>query len=134
MLFFEMESTWGLRVSCSSYDFENMEKIHDVTDEFKDVRENIGQGAIRSAMESNACGYRLCGWVIEILSVLLFVYGIVLTFQLTLPEFQNTFLQLYFLCEVMLKPKLFSALILVALLPVILVVAAIYLCFCKKGE
>ena len=64
----------------------------------------------------------------------MFIYSIFLAFELTLPGFQDSFLQVFILFEIMLKPKMFLVIVLICLIPLILLVVSIYVCCCKKEQ
>jgi len=56
----------------------------------------------------------------------------VLCLNAELTETQRTWIQIYILFEILFKTRVFGILLLIVLIPVILVVALAYICFCKK--
>ena len=65
-MLFEFDREWGMRVSSTIYDYENMEKIGEVSDLHQEVRENICQKAINSTLESKIFCYRWIGHLYEL--------------------------------------------------------------------
>lgn len=92
---FEAENEWGIKVSNCFYDFENMEKIEDVQEEYKKIRENLGINAIKAALVDSICCYKCFGGLLEVTSAWFLVYGAIINFQQPLTDFQSSILQIY---------------------------------------
>lgn len=89
-------SSSGLQVSSSLYDFENMEKNEEVSEEFKIARENNGVLLIIMSMEGTF--WRIIDSLLALASLSLFVLGIVAASRdPPITDTQNTILELILL-------------------------------------
>ena len=97
------------------------------------MRQSVGEVMFRNKLQAKICCYRLMGNLISIASAGLFVYGIVLNFNTPLTSVQSTLIQLYLISQIFMRGKMVACLILIAILPLITILAVVYKC-CKRQK
>lgn len=111
-----------------------MEKMGDVSEEFKYLREKNGENIIRTALESDLCAFKAWSSVLHLCSLGIMCFGFAVSSATTLNETQHTILELFLITEVLFKPKIFAVALIITLIPVIAVVMCVYFCCCKKTQ
>jgi hypothetical protein len=131
---YEVEQNLNLRVSTIYYDFENMEKVNDVSEEFKAMRERNGETLIRGALEADLACFKFYNAFLQLVSICIMAFGFYVSSLGQINDPQHTLLEFFLISEVILKPKIFAFLLIICLIPVFIVVLCAYLCCCKKKE